>query len=113
MGVGPILVFYFRFVKVWTSGKLPQSGANRFHNALFALVFSGAASLNGALLVKSPYTVAHTKRDFFEELDVAIEIDALLADRLKKSVVNDELPFPCATGADSFSFVVEPRIFSA
>ena len=77
------------------------------------LYLARAASSNGALLVKSPYTVAHTKRDFFEELDVAIEIDALLADRLKKSVVNDELPFPCATGADSFYFVVESRIFGA
>jgi hypothetical protein len=27
--------------------------------------------------------VAHTRRDFFEELNAAIEIDALLADRLK------------------------------
>jgi len=41
--------------------------------------------------------VAHTRRDFFEELNADIEIDAPLLAEIEKSMVNDELPFPWAT----------------
>jgi hypothetical protein len=69
---GPSSCFTFALFKVWTSGNLPQSGANRVHNALFALVYlARAASSNGALLVKSPYAVAAS---LLEELGIGVTL---------------------------------------
>jgi hypothetical protein len=80
-----MLLFYFRFVQ--GMGRLEsyhKAGRIGFTTPCFLLYLARAASSNDMLLVKSPYAMARTRRDFFEELNAAIEIDAaLLADRLK------------------------------
>jgi hypothetical protein len=75
--VGPILLFYFRCSRYGRLESYHKAGRIGFTTPCLLLYLARAASSNGALLVKSPYAVAHTRRDFFEELNAAMEIDAL------------------------------------
>jgi hypothetical protein len=69
---GPSSCLTFVLFKVWTSEKLPQIGAHRVHNALFALVFSKDGLLERRAFWSRALTQWPTRaRDFFEELGFA------------------------------------------
>jgi hypothetical protein len=70
---------------------------------LFALVFSEAASANGALFGQESLRSDPTQHDCSQEFKAAIETSALLA-KIEKSVVKDELPFPGAVGTEQLFF---------
>src|SRR5439155_18842711 len=64
--------FTFALFKVWTSGNLPQSGANRVHNSLFALVYLARAASRRARFWSRALTQWPTRDEiFFEELGFA------------------------------------------
>ena len=71
---GPSSCFTFALFKVWTSGNLPQSGANRVHNALFALVYlARAASSKRRAFGQEPLRSGPHETRFFEELASLLE----------------------------------------
>ncbi len=95
---GPSSYSTFALFKVWTSRKLPQSGANRVHNALLAFVFSeGWVLLEGLCFWSIALTQWPHETRFFRRVECGYQDRrAAVGGYFEKSVVNDELRFPWA-----------------